>query len=91
MAVSVARRWFLLPYFRARMTCQPDDDRLLYRSTRTHRGAPGARFEASYGPVGEVFRSAPGTLDHFLTERYCLYASPQPSVVPRLPSTSAPS
>jgi hypothetical protein len=26
-----------------------------------------------YRPLGEVYRAAPGTLDHWLTERYCLY------------------
>lgn len=75
IAVSVARRFFLLPYFRARMTCEPDGDALRYSSTRTHAGTPSARFEGSYGPAGDVFRSPPGSLDHFLTERYCLYAS----------------
>ena len=75
VVVSVARRFFLLPYFRARMTCEPDGDALTYRSTRTHAGAPSARFEGRYGPAGDVYRSTPGTLDHFLTERYCLYAS----------------
>jgi uncharacterized protein YqjF (DUF2071 family) len=25
--------------------------------------------------VGETIRSRPGTLEHFLTERYCLYAA----------------
>lgn len=75
VAVSTARRWFYLPYFRARITCKPEGEGLAYRSHRDHAGAPSARFAGRYGPVGEVFRAAPGTLDHFLTERYCLYAS----------------
>jgi uncharacterized protein YqjF (DUF2071 family) len=29
----------------------------------------------SYGPVGEVYTSEPDTLDHWLTERYCLYTT----------------
>ena len=75
VAVSLARRLFRLPYFRARMSCEGRGEAVAYRSTRTHRGAPEARFEGRYGPVGEVSRAVPGTLEHFLAERYCLYAS----------------
>jgi uncharacterized protein YqjF (DUF2071 family) len=32
-----------------------------------------ARFKARYRPEGPRFEPSPGTLDHFLTERYCLY------------------
>jgi uncharacterized protein YqjF (DUF2071 family) len=32
--------------------------------------------EAAYAPAGEVFHAEPGSLEHFLTERYCLYSSP---------------
>lgn len=32
-----------------------------------------AEFEARYRPVGPLFNAAPGSLDHFLTERYALY------------------
>jgi uncharacterized protein YqjF (DUF2071 family) len=39
-------------------------------------GVPAARFEAAYAPAGEVFHAEPGSLEHFLTERYCLYSSP---------------
>lgn len=45
-----------------------------YRSTRAHGGAPEAAFEASYGPTGAVYNSQPGTLERWLTERYCLYS-----------------
>jgi uncharacterized protein YqjF (DUF2071 family) len=76
IAVETARRFFVLPYFRARIACEPEGDALAYSSTRAHAGAPSARFEGRYGPTGDVFSAAPGTLDHFLTERYCLYASP---------------
>ena len=41
-----------------------------YRSARV--GAR-AEFRAEYAPSGEVFRSTKGSLDEWLTERYCLY------------------
>ena len=75
IAVSVARAWFHLPYFNARMRCENRNGWIEYSSERTHRGAPAAKLHASYRPTGEVFRAQPGTLDHFLTERYCLYAA----------------
>jgi len=75
LAVRLARATFHLPYFDARMSCRPSDDGILYRSARTHRGAPPAEFAARYEPSGHRFESSRGTLENFLTERYCLYAA----------------
>jgi uncharacterized protein YqjF (DUF2071 family) len=75
LAVSVARAWFHLPYFRARMSCMQQNDWIQYRSARFHRGAPPALLEGRYRPVGQIFSPQSGTLEHFLTERYCLYTS----------------
>src|SRR5918998_4467566 len=55
VAVRLARATFHLPYFDARMSCRPSDDGLLYRSARTHRGAPPAEFAARYEPSGDRF------------------------------------
>jgi len=74
LAVAVARAWFRLPYFRARMSCTRDKEDVEYSSVRTHAGAPRAKLVGRYGPRGETFRARPGTLEHWLTERYCLYA-----------------
>lgn len=75
VAVAVARRWFHLAYFNARMSVATDGDRIGYTSRRTHRGAAPAAFSAIYGPTAPVSLSEPGTLVHWLTERYCLYAA----------------
>lgn len=75
LAVRLARLGFALPYFDARMSVEADTDGVRYVHERTHRGAPPAAFRGRYRPVGEVFRAAPGSLEHFLTERYCLYAA----------------
>lgn len=75
LAVSIARAWFHLPYFRARMSCTEREGGIHYRSERVHRGAPAASLMGRYRPVGEVFFPRRGTLEHFLTERYCLYSS----------------
>jgi uncharacterized protein YqjF (DUF2071 family) len=75
IAVAVARAWFHLPYFRARMRCEDSDGWISYSSTRTHRGAKVGVLETKYRPVAAAFEPRPGTLEHFLTERYCLYAT----------------
>lgn len=69
LAVWAARAFFHLPYHRARMALVAEGDRIEYRSIR----GP-ARFEGSYRPASEVYSALPGSLEHQLTERYCLYA-----------------
>lgn len=72
-AVSVARRFYRLPYFKANATADRLGHEIRYRSVRTSSDGPPASFGASYRPVGERFEAQPGTLERFLTERYCLY------------------
>jgi uncharacterized protein YqjF (DUF2071 family) len=80
IAVAVARRFFHLPYHHARMTVT-GDERISYASERL---SALARFEASYGPTGPAAPARPGTLEHFLTERYCLYAQAPDQTLRRL-------
>jgi uncharacterized protein len=75
VAVAIARAWFHLPYFRARMSCNRRDGWIEYSSERTHRGATKGELSGRYRPVGESFIAQNGALEHFLTERYCLYAA----------------
>lgn len=71
IAVWAARKFFHLPYFRARISCPWARGEVDYRKERVDGRAS---FAARYRPTGEQYQSARGTLDHFLTERYCLYA-----------------
>ncbi len=70
-AVGAARRLLNLPYHTAAITLAQSRGSVLYESVR--RSAPEAAFKAVYGPLGAAAPVRPGTLDHFLTERYCLY------------------
>ena len=36
---------------------------------------PGAAFSARYRGDGDFFQAEPGSLEYFLTERYCLYTA----------------
>ena len=74
LAVRAARFWYGLPYYDARMRVEQEGEAVHYHSTRTHRRAAAATFEASYTPSGAVSHTSPGTLEHWLTARYCLYA-----------------
>jgi uncharacterized protein YqjF (DUF2071 family) len=76
LAVAGARATYHLPYFNARMSTHCDaGGTVAYASRRTDsRGKPAA-FAARYRPTGPATTSAPGTLDHWLSERYCLYAT----------------
>lgn len=75
VAVRVARKGFHLPYFDARMSLARTGDWIRYSSHRTHKGAHPADLKALYRPTGRVYTSRPGSLEHWLTERYCLYAA----------------
>jgi len=74
VAVRIARAWFHLPYFRARMRSEDLRGQINYSSQRNHRGASFAQLAAQYRPTSAPFVAKPGTFEHFLTERYCLYA-----------------
>jgi hypothetical protein len=74
LAVIGARIWFSLPYFFAQMAVKKQGDNIHYIHRRTHPGAPPGEWRADYGPTGPVQYAAPGSLDEWLTERYCLYA-----------------
>jgi hypothetical protein len=75
LAVTVARAWFHLPYYLARMSCEERGGWVEYRSARQERSAAAAVLRVKYRGEGETFHAARGTVEHFLTERYCLYSA----------------
>ena len=69
-AVIAARALAHLPYFFSRMSSRAKGQSVAYSSVRA--GSQVA-FEGTYAPAGPACETAPGSLEHFLTERYCLY------------------
>jgi uncharacterized protein YqjF (DUF2071 family) len=70
LAVWGARRFYHLPYYQARMSTRWLGDWFNYDSRREDETA---ELQCRYRPDGPEFQAAPNTLEHFLTERYCLY------------------
>jgi uncharacterized protein len=68
LAVEAAKRVYRLPYTRAQMRYMRADGSVHLESARA-----GAAFAADYGGDGEESVAAPGSLEAFLTERYCIY------------------
>lgn len=83
VAVWGARTFFHLPYFLAAMSCGEDAGWIRYESRRKDRRGSGASLKARYRAVGDVFKAAPGSIEHFLAERYCLYTADEKGRVVR--------
>jgi hypothetical protein len=87
IAVWGARTFYHLPYFHAAMDTREERGRILYcsrRDARSLRSRGGrarpslhepdtAEFRGSYRAVGPPRVREKGSLEHFLTARYCLY------------------
>jgi uncharacterized protein YqjF (DUF2071 family) len=74
LAVIGARIGVHLPYFWADIEMNASENRVVYSSQRHLPGAAPAPFQGLYGPIGDIFQAEPGSLDEWLTERYCLYS-----------------
>ncbi len=75
LAVRIARRFFHLPYFDAKFEVAIAAGGIEYSAVRTRSGGPNAAFAAKYRPVGAAYRTGKGSLESWLTDRYCLYAA----------------
>jgi uncharacterized protein len=74
LAVLLARTGWSLPYYRATISMARDGDEVTYTSRRRWPAPTPAELTLRYR-VGEALGSAQeGTLEHFLIERYRLYA-----------------
>jgi len=79
-AVWAARRFYHLPYFHASMTSQASDGSIHYYSRR-HGSA--AEFRGHYAPSAEARLRDKGTIEHWFTERYCLFTTFQNQIYRR--------
>lgn len=79
LAVYLACQLYHLPYYNADMCCKQQGEKFVYTSKRkkssTTAGNGNFQLDVTYWPCGPVYLSQPGTLDSFLTERYCLFTT----------------
>ena len=80
VAVRAARWLFHLNYVDAKIDFKHGVDHssgewMTYHCRRHGSQAPPAELNCRYRPVGEPWTANQGTLDHWLTSRYCLYAA----------------
>jgi len=75
IAVLLGRRLYDLPYLRAEVSMKTDAAGVAVSSKRLATVRPAAVFAASYRPAGQPALAPPGSLEHWLTERYCFYTA----------------
>lgn len=75
VAVEMARLLFHLPYLYAHIAVNPEpEEGIAYECVRHDRRGLPAVLSVNYRPISDVYASEAGSLDHWLTERYCLYS-----------------
>ncbi len=73
-AVAAARRGYLLPYFQSEGSLEHRDESWRFASRRVaSHGRLTPTFRATYTPEGLPLPVTDGSLERWLTERYCLY------------------
>ena len=76
LAVMFARSIFHLPYYWAQMKVEPRGEREVSFYSRRLISRKPVKFVARYrglGPTYKTAQSRPGSIEYFLTERYCLF------------------
>jgi uncharacterized protein YqjF (DUF2071 family) len=73
LAVALARRFFHLPYFHARMTATRCAETMRFTSER--RGSQPPPSSYAWRPGAAFSTATPGSLEFFLAERYLLFAA----------------
>jgi uncharacterized protein YqjF (DUF2071 family) len=80
VAVELGCKVYQLPYYNALMKLATDGGWHHYQCVRLHAGEEQLKFKASYREIGPVIYSQPGSLEAFLTERYCFLLSHQGTI-----------
>lgn len=72
LAVWAAKKFFCLPYYNAKISIEEWRGQYHYYSQRKENQE--VELEVTYEPDSDLYEAEEGTLEHWLTERYCLYA-----------------
>lgn len=72
LAVWAAKKFFYLPYYNAKISIEKRGVQYHYNSQRKEHHS--VRLDVIYEPVSDSYEAEEGSLEQWLTERYCLYA-----------------
>lgn len=73
-ALRIARAWYRLNYFHAKIRFSNDGEYLVYDGIiQSHKGT-SSTYHIRFSPESMVYYPQREKLDYFLTERYCLYS-----------------
>lgn len=75
LAIALARPTFRLPYTSADISFKRTSRGFSFAGERRDGPGKGTQFKAEYRPAGPAYTAREGTLDHWLTERYCYYCA----------------
>lgn len=80
LAVTIARSLFHLPYHRGRLALREESEGWIFTcrprgGRQTCEGESPLSFAARYRPEGSAFRPEPGSLEHWLSERFRYYTA----------------
>ncbi|GLB60750.1 YqjF family protein [Cytobacillus sp. NCCP-133] len=72
LAVMGARKLYFLPYKNADIIIEHKQKQVIYKTRRKSGNSEREEFYGVYQPISNPCNSKPGSLDEWLTERYCL-------------------
>jgi uncharacterized protein YqjF (DUF2071 family) len=72
--VCVAKNWYRLPYHLAEIDIGCDSDGYHFQNRRRSAPAKSGELEIRYRPIAGARPALSGTLEHWLVERYALFA-----------------
>lgn len=75
LAVTGARMLYFLPYMNAEMKVDKTEGLINYESRRKNENKESVQFKVQYKPASSPFNAQAGSLDEWLTERYCLWVT----------------
>jgi uncharacterized protein len=73
-SLSIAKRWYHLPYCKAKISYRKEGNIFHCQSVRKGNSNIPITFKGSFTPDSVSYFPEEGTIDHWLTERSCLYS-----------------
>lgn len=74
-SLTIAKRWLHLPYHPAKISIQKLKSTFHCSSIRQSSKHEPIIYEGIHTPISEIFFPQEGSLDHWLTERYCFFST----------------